>query len=157
MDWLALLGELPVARMLARSPTVYLFVNAAHILSIGTLFGSILVLDLRLIGFLTRLPLGPLADTLWKVSAAGLACAVLTGLMLFSVRPAEYAANPAFLTKLALVALGIANAAFVHATPQWRRLRISEETAPPLLRLTTLLSLAIWVSAVIAGRWIGFL
>ncbi|MCL6706335.1 DUF2214 domain-containing protein [Pseudomonas sp. R2.Fl] len=156
MEWLALLGETPVARVLARSPILYLFVNGAHILSIGALFGSILVLDLRLMGFLARLPLGPVAGTLWKISAAGLACAIFTGLLLFSVRPMEYLANPAFLTKLVLVALGIANAGFVHASRGWGRV-LAGEPVPPLLRFTALLSLSVWVSAVIAGRWIGFL
>lgn len=48
LEWLA---ATTLAVELRRSATLYMFVNAAHILAIGLLVGAILPLDLRLAGF----------------------------------------------------------------------------------------------------------
>jgi hypothetical protein len=97
LDWLA---AWPGAVWLQQSGIAYLFVNAAHILSIGLLLGSILPFDLHLIG-LNRLGstaiIGPL---LLRIAATGLALALMTGFWLFTVKPREYIENPAFLAKI---------------------------------------------------------
>ncbi len=154
--WLEPLAATPVARLLITSSTSYLLVNAAHILSIGTLFGAILVLDLRLLGFAEPLPLPLVAPYLSRLAATGLAFAVATGLCLFSVRPTEYAANPAFLWKIGLIGLALVNILAVHRSSAWAA--VLDGGAPSFaLKVSAGLSIAIWVGAVIAGRWIGFL
>jgi hypothetical protein len=153
LEWI---GALPFALAIRRSATLYIFVNAAHILSIGIIVGSILPLDLRLIGFFRSVPVGVVGPYLSRAAASGIVLAILTGLCLFSVRPLEYAGNPAFLTKITLLVLGVLNAALLHVTPQWR----AAVKGGPLtlsVRLSALLSMAIWIGAVLAGRWIGFL
>ncbi|MCJ8517444.1 DUF6644 family protein [Pseudorhizobium tarimense] len=145
-----------VARALTVSPTVYLLVNAAHIMAIGALFGAILSLDLRILGMFATVPLQSLALFLSRIAASGAVLAVLTGLCLFSVRPQEYAQNPAFLAKVSLVAFGVAHALAVHRTAGWRAI-LAGGTAPAPLRFSALLSSLIWISAIVAGRWIGFL
>ncbi|WP_105371801.1 DUF2214 domain-containing protein [Neorhizobium huautlense] len=156
MEWLASLAETPLARALIASSTLYLLVNAAHILGIGTLFGAILALDLRLLGFAPAVPLAAIARYLSRIAAAGVFLAVLTGLCLFSVRPTEYVRNTAFLAKLALVALALVNVAVVHLGSGWRAV-LSGETPGVALRVGATLSVLFWIGAVIAGRWIGFL
>lgn len=156
MEWLAPIAGTGLARALIRSPTLYIFVSAGHILSLGTLIGASMVVDLRLLGRFRRLPLVETAETLWRLQAAGLALAVLTGLMLFSVRPVEYATNTAFLVKLVLVGLGTANAVLVHVSAGWGKVRAGEPPSLPL-KLAAAVSLLTWISAVLAGRWIGFL
>ena len=83
--------------------------------------------------------------------------AVATGFLLFSVRPLTYAQNPAFLTKISLVALGVVNALVLQ-------LQAGTGGSPPRAGRCTArcgpwraLSLLIWAGAVLAGRWIGFL
>lgn len=120
MEVLAPLAETPLARALITSSTLYLLVNAAHILGIGMLFGAILALDLRLLGVAPVVPLAAIAPYLSRLAGAGVLVAVITGLCLFSVRPLEYARNPAFLAKLGLVALGLLNVAAVHFSSGWR-------------------------------------
>ena len=51
------IGTWPGAVLLQRSGTAYLFANAAHIASVGSLIGGILPLDLRLAGVLRGVPL----------------------------------------------------------------------------------------------------
>ncbi|ABR59417.1 DUF2214 domain-containing protein [Sinorhizobium medicae] len=150
------IGALPVAGAIRRSAVLYIFVNAAHILSIGIIVGSILPLDLRLLGFFPDVPVGVIGPYLSRAAAIGIASAMATGLCLFSVRPVEYAGNPAFLTKMTLLAIGVLNAVLLHMTPQWR----DAVKGGPLslsVRVSALLSMSIWTGAVLSGRWIGFL
>lgn len=130
--------------------------NAAHILGIGLLLGAIATLDLRLLGAFRAVPLAHLAAPLGRVAAAGLALALATGLLLFSVAPASYLGNVAFLAKLALVAAGTANALALRRGAPWRRALV-EGQAGAAVRVAALLSLLLWTLAVVAGRWIGFL
>jgi succinate dehydrogenase hydrophobic anchor subunit len=153
LEWL---GGLPFALLLQRSGTLYLLVNAAHIAGLGLLVGTIVSLDLRMLGAFRAVPLAVLAPFLSRMAASGLALAILTGFLLFCVRPVEYAANPAFLAKLALVLLGILNALWLHAGHHWRGV-LSDARVSSAARLHALASLMLWLGAVVAGRWIGFL
>lgn len=152
LEWI---GAWPGAAALRGSSTLYLLTNAAHILSLALLVGSAVVLDLRLLGAFGRVPLAAVGPLLSGVAAAGLAATILTGLCLFSVRPEAYAANPAFQTKLALLALATANAAVVSRTPAWRTAVAGGPVVAPL-RLAALASLVLWIAVLVAGRWIGF-
>jgi hypothetical protein len=156
MDWLAWLSGLPPAVALRQSSLLYLLVNAAHILSIGLLIGAIVPLDLRLIGIVRGGPVSVLAPFLVRVAATGLLLAVMTGLLLFSVKPQEYISNPAFLTKLGLLTVGLINILLLHRSRAWRSI-LSGEVVPLAAKIKAVLSLLIWIGAVIAGRWIGFL
>lgn len=157
-DWgnlLAVVGDWPGARALRASWIAYLLVNAAHILGIALLLGAILVLDLRLLGALTAVPLAVMGPLQERVAALGLGLAVLTGLWLFTVRPAEYAANPAFLIKLALLAAAFANIGLQHANAGYRQ-ALKDGPVTAGVRVSAALSAMLWLSVVVAGRWIGF-
>src|SRR5215217_1566191 len=117
---LAFVAALPVSAALKGSQLAYPVVNTVHILGLATLFGAILALDLRLLGLFASVPARPLAVILPRIAACGLAVAVLTGLLLFTVSSFDYAANAAFLVKVTLVLTGSAHALWVHASPGWR-------------------------------------
>lgn len=146
----------PVAAYFRVSTAGYAALNAAHIFCFALVIGSIATLDLRILGLFRAVPLDALARPLSRVAAAGLVLAIATGFLLFSVRPLTYVENPAFLTKISLVALGIANALALRFNRHWR---VAVEGGPVdrSVRLLAFLSLAIWAGAVLAGRWIGFL
>jgi hypothetical protein len=144
------MGEWPGASWLQQSATAYLFVNAAHILGIAVMLGAILPLDLRLLGFFRKYPVEVLVPFLVRCATVGLCLALLTGTWLFSVKPDEYLANAAFRWKLALLAMALANVGF----QRWGThggLHLS-----PAVRVRAGLSLFLWLGALVAGRWIGF-
>lgn len=155
MEWLAILAA-PVGQPFIRWPVLYIFANAGHILSLAMLVGASVMLDLRLLGRLKSLPLAESAELFSRIASVALACALLTGALLFSVRPVEYAGNTAFVIKLLLIGLGTANAVFVHLSRDWAEM-IVEQQASLRLKLGAVISLTTWLSAVLAGRWIGFL
>ncbi|WP_029354334.1 hypothetical protein [Bosea sp. 117] len=156
LDWLASwLASWPGATWLRGSGTAYLVVNAAHILGIGLILGAILPLDARLMG-IGRAPLGVVGPLLSRAAAVGVGLALLTGFWLFTVRPIHYAGNAAFLAKLALVALALVNVAIQHANPAYRR-ALAGGAVSVGVRTSAAASALLWLAALLAGRWIGFL
>ncbi|MBB4218523.1 hypothetical protein FHT79_005745 [Rhizobium sp. BK212] len=153
LEWLSATAP---AVALRRSGTLYMFVNAAHILAIGLLVGAILPLDLRLAGFFRRVPVEIVALFLSRCAGIGLAAALVTGFCLFSVRAVEYAGNPAFLAKLGLIAFGLLNVLVVHTGQGWRT-AITAGILRPAIKVSAALSAVTWIAALVAGRWIGFL
>ncbi|MPZ37460.1 MAG: DUF2214 domain-containing protein [Rhizobiales bacterium] len=153
VEWI---GAWPGAVLLRDSGTAYLFVNAAHILGIALLIGAILPLDLRLMGCFRTIPLAVIAPFLSRVAAVGIAFAVLTGLCLFSVKPSEYLANTAFLWKIALLAAALGNVALQHHSRQYW-LALEGGGIPLPVRIRAAVSALMWLSVLVAGRWIGFL
>lgn len=144
-----------IAEAFRRSYYVYPLVNALHILGIGLLVGGILPFDLRVLGGIRSVPLATAARLQVRVAATGLLLAVAAGFLLFTVKPDEYVANPAFLAKLGLVALGIVNALSVRIGPQWKA-AIATDSPGLRLRAHALASILIWLSALFAGRFIAF-
>ncbi|WP_159711146.1 DUF6644 family protein [Geminicoccus flavidas] len=156
MSLLAWIGSWPGAVLLQNSGTAYLFVNAAHILGIGLILGAILPLDLRLLGLFRQAPLAVLGPFLSRTAATGVALAILTGLWLFTVEPSRYLGNAAFLAKLALLALALGSVLLQHRNRHYRAALAGAPLHGSVRLLATVSGLA-WLSALVAGRWIGFL
>ena len=133
----------------------YLVVNAAHILGIGLLLGAILPLDLLLLRSTLGRDLTSLVPFLVRAASTGTALAITTGLWLFSVKPVEYAENPAFLSKATLLVLAICNIALQHRGEHFdAALRSGQPSVR--VRILAATSAILWLSVLIAGRWIGF-
>ena len=146
--FLELLQASPLASGLRGSFIVYPLVNAAHILAIGALVTCAALMDLRVLGLGSALPVKIVLDYLRPVAAVALLTAVTTGALLFSVRPLEYADNPAFRLKLILVSAAIANAVVYNWLP--------DHTASSVRKILVITSLILWLMAAVAGRFIGF-
>lgn len=144
-----------LAEYLRASRYAYPFVNAAHILALAALFGSILALDLRLLGLFAQAPVEPLARVLPWIAATGLGLAILTGAALFSVQPFDYLAHPVFPVKLALIATGAVHALWLHRSPGWA-IAFDRGVISPRLRASAALSLLVWTCAIVAGRLLAF-
>jgi len=139
-------------------PWTYAIVNLAHILGIASLFGAILILDLRLLGVRRQTPLAAIADAVVPVAAVGLALAVLSGIGLFATKATEYAGNPFIYVKFPAIAIGLVNALVLHLTPAWRE-RGTRELSPAENRRLAWVgatSLMCWLTAISAGRLIGY-
>jgi hypothetical protein len=135
---------------IASHPWAYPALEVAHIVGIALLLGSLVLLELRIWGVAPALPLPALARPAIALSFAGFALVAGSGLAMFAANPAELLANRAFLAKLALVASAGVNAAVFHARGGLMR-------PDGLARAQTVLSLGLWVGAIICGRWIAYL
>jgi hypothetical protein len=133
----------------------YGVVNLFHILGLSTLFGSVLVYDLRLLGAWRRAPLAAIETPTLTLAACGFAVAVSSGVALITTNATEYIGNPFLPVKFAAIGLGLLNIIGAQLLPRWRRRRTEPEDRLAL-GLVGGTSLACWLSAVAAGRMLGY-
>jgi hypothetical protein len=136
----------------------YAVVNLFHILGVASLFGSVLVLDLRLLGLGRRMPLAALADATVPVATAGFAIAATTGVGLLATKATEYVGNPFFAIKLPAIALGLINVLALGLSPAWQARGTRELSRRESRQLAMMggLSLVCWLTAITAGRLIAY-
>ena len=132
---------------------LYPLVNLAHVLGVALLFGTVVLLDLRLLGLWRAIPLAAFAGPVIPVAASGFGLALASGVGLVSVKAVEYAANPFLYVKFGAVALAAANAAALHGSLAWRT---RGDAMRPRFAVAGALSLACWLAAVAAGRMIAY-
>ena len=125
-----------------------------HFMGLCLLFGALLVMDLRLLGFFRTLPLA-MATRLAPLAATGLILNLASGLAFFIGNPTRYLVNPAFQWKMALVALAIANLLY-FAVAGGGGLNTQTLSASGRLRVSAGLSILAWTGVIIAGRMIPF-
>jgi hypothetical protein len=132
--------------------------NLLHILGVATLFGSVLVLDLRLLGAFARAPLAAVATPAVPLAATGFVIAALSGSCLIVTNATEYIGNPLLLIKFLGVALGLVNAVALGRMPAWRARGTRELTPADQRQLKWFggLSLASWLTALACGRLIAY-
>ncbi|QOR37361.1 hypothetical protein HNO52_01665 [Billgrantia diversa] len=147
---LSWLGETALSEWVRLTRWGYASINALHVLGIALLLGTIVALDLRLLGWRKRLPPRELGRLLQPVAVVGLLLAMATGSLLFLADPSGYAVMPLFLLKLALIALAIGNALLLNLRPGLAN------ATPRRLRLAGMLSLLLWPAVVLAGRFLAF-
>ncbi|EKV30056.1 putative membrane protein [Caenispirillum salinarum AK4] len=147
---LAALEASGIATHLRFSRWTYPAVNAGHVLGLALLVGAVVPLDLKLLGLWPAVARRDVERLLAPVAAVGLATAIVTGLLLFSVQARDYASLGLFQAKMALVVLGAANALAALA------LRRRGGGRPGLEKLLAAVSLLCWPTALAAGRFIGY-
>jgi len=150
-----LLGAIETARPIVALKDSYLaypLVNTAHIIGIALLFGAIVPLDLRLIGWRSQSePVDQLSRILLPLAIAGLLIAVPAGLLLFATDARAYAAAPLFQAKMILIALAIANALAL------RRFGWSGSEPNRPVAFAGAASILLWLGAITCGRLLGYI
>ncbi len=130
-------------------PWAYPVLEALHIIGIGLLLGNLVLLELRVFGRGTALPVEALARLSLGIALAGFTLAAASGLLMFATQPSELLANRSFVLKMLLLVAAGCNAAWFHGRRSLARL-------DGLARVQMLLSTAIWVAVVFCGRWIAY-
>ena len=139
-------------------PWTYAVVNVGHVLSVASLFGSVLVIDLRLLGLGRRIPIAAVAAATAPVTACGAALAFVTGSALLATKATAYVNNPFLLVKFPAIALGLLNVLVLNLLPAWKARGTRELSRAEHRQLAMMgaASLACWLTAVSAGRMIGY-
>lgn len=155
---LVFVENLALVSALRNSTLVYPLVNAGHIFGVALLVGGIVPLDLRLLGLWRHYPVMMFVDVLRVTSALGLGLAVVCGALLFATAAADYAGSVLFRVKMVLVLLGVSNALILGRVLKRQGIRSLPMNAcmPLSLRAGALLSLVVWVSALLLGRLLGY-
>jgi hypothetical protein len=133
-------------------------VESVHVLALATVFGSILLVDLRLLGLRdTHRAVTALSRDLLRVTWSAFVVAVLSGALMFMPNAITYYDNTAFRLKLlAILAAGVNMVIFQLFT--WRSVKRWDSAArtPLAARTAAALSIILWITVILLGRWIGF-
>jgi hypothetical protein len=133
-------------------------IEATHVVAISVVFGSILLMDLRLVG------LGESGNKVSRHSAellpltwGAFAAAVATGSLLFMANASKYVFLTQFRLKVLFILLAGLNMAAFHLGI-YRRVRDWDAQMPPPIaaRAAGLVSILCWTTVIFFGRWIGF-
>jgi hypothetical protein len=130
-------------------PWLYPGLEVVHLLGVALLVGNLVAFESRVLGWGQALPLQALARLSLVLALCGFGLAALSGLLMFAAHPGEMLANRSFVLKMGLLMLAGTNAALFHARAGLQRM-------DRLARVQTLASLGLWISAMIAGRWIAY-
>lgn len=150
------LQESALGHAMRSSPALYPAVEILHIFGFVMLVGSIVALDLRVLGLGRAIPIQPMAQLLLPLSRFGFLLAISMGLLLFSADASHVARNPAFQAKALLIALALVTVVIAHAGA-WRRVALWGDEAPGSAKVTALASLVLWLGVVCAGRLIAYM
>jgi hypothetical protein len=136
----------------------YSLVNLSHILGVSSLFGSVLMLDLRLLGLWHRVPIAMIRSVAVPVARTGFTVAAITGVGLLATKATEYLGNPFLLIKFPAIAIALINVAIVNRSAAWQALSYREPSRTEERQLAVMggVSLVSWLTAVSAGRMIGY-
>lgn len=157
-DFWHLLEATQVAVWVKTSTWAYPLLETAHVIGLGLLFGSIFVMDLRLLGVGRKLPLSALAHHLLPWVWAGFAINLVSGTLLFMSDATEFAGNTAFRIKIALIVLAGINAAFFHARAYRYAVEVdpAQHDVPGASIVAAMVSICLWVAVITAGRMIAY-
>lgn len=136
---------------------LYPSVEIVHVTGIALLFGSIAVLDLRLLGLSRSVPVKKLAGHVLPWTAASFLLIVPSGMMMFVAHATDFLSNPVFPIKMGLILAAGINAAVFHTTVFKTVAGWDLDALPPAAaRAAGALSLLVWISVIACGRLLAY-
>lgn len=133
-------------------------VEATHVLAAVTVFGTILVVDLRLLGIPgVKRAFTRVSEEMTRITWAAFALAVVTGVLMFIANAHTYVINRAFgLKLLAILAAGLNMMVFERGTRRGVAGWDVGVESPRAAKIAGVLSILLWVAVIFLARWIGF-
>ncbi len=133
-------------------------VESIHVFTSAVVFGTILIVDLRLLGFpSTRRAFTRVSDELTRFTWGAFLISVVTGLLMFAPNASTYYGNTAFRIKmLSLLLAGLNMAVFELVTKRSVASWDSNVAPAPAARFAGAASILIWTTVIFVARWIGF-
>ena len=139
----------PLSEAIRRSIWAYPALETIHIASFAAVFGSLMVLELRVFGAAPAVPLSPLARLAVPIALTSFAVAAIAGVLMLISSANEIVINRAFQIKLALIAIAGANAWWFHR-------RGSLVLHDGVAKAQSLLSIMLWFGVITCGRLIAY-
>jgi hypothetical protein len=157
-DVISYLESSSLADSIRENDLLFPVIESVHVLAICLVVGSILVVDLRLLGLAsTKWLAGSVTKAILPLTWCAFVVAVASGGLMFISNATKYLGNGFFIAKMILIGIAGLNMLIFHFIgardlPKWEG-----NSRPPLpARLAGGLSILLWVAVVACGRWIGF-
>jgi hypothetical protein len=140
-EWM---GQTPWSIAIHESLLLYPIIESVHVLFICLFFGMVLILDLRLLGFVLRgVPLTEVTNRILPWAFVGFVPMVISGVLLVYQDPMRAYNSVYFRAKVILLVLAGLNALAFH-------------TGRHRARLAGAFSLILWSGVIITGRFIAY-
>jgi len=154
--WLEL-ARSDLATWIQLTPYAYATLEGVHLVGAAFFFGSIVLLDLSLLGWAPRLAAGPAGRFLLRIAGPAFALLAVSGVLLFVPSADRYAASPVFYLKLGAISAGGLNALAFHLTA-WQRVDVWDARLRPprTARAAAIVSVVVWIAVIALGRGMGY-
>ena len=130
--------------------------ESVHFIGLNLLIGTVGMFDLRMMGVARGVPMSAL-HRLVPFGVAGWLMCLVTGFLFVMSAPSQYLYNPAFQTKIMLMALAGLNMVVFYVTTATAVRAVGPDDLPPWrARMIAFVSLACWVGVITGGRLITF-
>ena len=151
-DVLHWIKDLPLGAAVRQSRWMFATGETFHFFGLCLMVGGLMIVDLRLMGYIRRVPMRAALAFLPFV-ILGFLINLLTGIEFFMTDPFMYWPNPAFKLKMFLILVAGLNALLFTVTEHRRVLVLGdEEDAGTLTKVTAGLSLGLWLAVILLGR-----
>ena len=155
MELLASLESSEFASWLRESGSIWAYpaVLTLHTLGLGVLVGASTVIDLRLLGAAPNIPLEPLRR-LFPIMWAGFWVNAISGALLFITDATTKGTTRVFMAKLAIIAVAVIVLAAIRRSVFARD--VLAGATPMTVKALAAVSLALWLAAIITGRYMAY-
>jgi hypothetical protein len=155
MDFLAALESSGFASWLRESASIWAYpaVLTLHTLGLGVLVGASAVIDLRLLGAAPHIPIEPLRR-LFPIMWAGFWVNAISGGLLFVTDATTKGTTTVFMAKLGIIVLAVIVVATIKRSVFGQD---AVSSNPPMsVKALAAASLALWLAAIITGRYMAY-
>ena len=143
-----------IGRWIQESTWVFAVTETVHIMALAVLLGSLLVIDLRLLGLgLRRQTTAQLVRELNPWTWGSMVFMAITGIMMFTSEAVRMGQSGPFKWKVCLLIAAVV----LHFTIHRNVSNSPERDGGALAKVAAVLSLCCWLGVALAGRAIAFL
>jgi hypothetical protein len=157
MEFLTWLEHTSLGTWVSSSSSIWAYpsILTLHTIGMGLLVGTVAVVDLRILGVASIIPVAPM-EGLLPVMWLGLGLNALSGTALFIAGATRHGASPLFYFKMTSVALGVVNIQLLRRQVFRHSASVETEPVPMKGKILAGTSLALWTAAITAGRLMAY-
>jgi len=141
--------QTPWVQTLSMTGWMYVSVSVVHYLTMFWFIGSVAVVDLRVMGVAAqKRGLTDVADLLFPWAWIGFSLAIVSGFLMFLTDAGDWAPDPVFHVKLAMIAISVVFVVIVQrGVPKWAQ----APQIPTSAKLIALISLLLWIATMLSA------
>jgi uncharacterized membrane protein len=144
-----------IAAVVNLNPWVWPTMETLHFLGLGVLFGVVLIVNLRMLGMMKKVPFSAL-HSLLPVGVSAFAVNLVTGMLFFVATPGQYTQNVAFYGKVVLMIGAAANILYLTMFDEVWTLG-PEDEAPWTAKVIAGSGILLWLGVIFCGRMLPFI
>lgn len=146
------------SQYLRESELAFPLAEAIHLIGLGISVGTIVWVDLRLMGKVMRdVRTSEVVSRLEPWAIGGFSVMFVSGMFLFLGKPDNYYSTTAFKLKMLLLPLAALNVLFFHRSVFPHVAAWDERAIPPWQgRMVGAVSMSLWVVIIVLGRWTAY-